>query len=251
MRRVGWEVVVVTSITHGLEAAWLSEGGLQGIKIIQNDMARYLTGGSRAAALEGLRGELGWETVRDQMARRCLTYARRYREVEEGDWLRRVGEAMEELPEPQRSGLQRRVRALAGEYSVDMDRPMGASKGWKQYVKRRVKDRVAQVWRQGVQGKSSLGIYRKKSRMGWERYWDGSRAASLLFKARVGDLAIGKRGDNWAGREECPVCGEQEDMPHFILECRGYEEARGRYLGRGGEVEDMNREERTAWGGSG
>jgi hypothetical protein len=31
-----------------------------------------------------------------------------------------------------------------------------------------------------------LEIYSQKGAMRWNGYWDGSRAASLLFKARVG-----------------------------------------------------------------
>ena len=60
-----------------------------------------------------------------------------------------------------------------------------------------------------------------------EEDYDGGEDCRLWFGARTNCLWLGdrQRGEE---RERCAVCQDQvvEDLQHFLLECRGVEEAR-------------------------
>jgi hypothetical protein len=138
------------------------------------------------------------------------------------------------------------VGEWAREYGVNLHEPVQTRRGWKEYVTKRVRGKVHKDWRKGMEGKSSLRWYSSKEKMGMEGYWDGSRGATLIFKARVGDLTVGKRDNKWAGREDCWRCGAgvEEDIPHLLLECPAYQEERDQW-GPGGQ--GLNRGHRTSY----
>jgi hypothetical protein len=197
-------------------------------------------------AVEGLRGELGWWRIKDHMAMACLKYARRQDFIQGQDWASEVFRETGNIPDARKSLLQRRVEEWAGEYGVNLQEPVGCKRQWKQYVKRQVQQKVQRDWQVGMEGKSSLWLYRGERRMGMGEYWDGSRGAMMVFKARVGDLALGRREYTGRGKKECQVCreGVEEDLPHFLLECVAYREEREAW--RPGGI-GLGRKERTAW----
>ena len=176
----------------------------------------------------------------------CLRQARRQEFIRERDWASMVHEECRGVPTSRRSLLQRRVKEWAEEYEVNLQQPVGSKNGWKKYVRGRIEERVQREWRAGVEGKTSLQHYRIKGEMGVEGYWDGSRGATLVFKARVGDLGLGKKDYKREGDGMCRLCdeGAQEDGTHLLLECAAYGKERGEW-GPGGE--GLGRIERTAW----
>jgi hypothetical protein len=243
---VGWEAVGLPRVLYGAGVTCIDKTRIEELERVQNDLARFLTGASKGVALEGLRGELGWWKIRDLMALACLRQARSQEFVRVRDWASMVHEECRGVPAARRSLLQRRVEKWAEEYEVNLQQPVGSKRGWKGYVWRRIEEKVQREWRVGMEGKTSLQHYRSKGKMGVEGYWDGSRGATLVFKARVGDLGLGKKDFNRGGEGECKLCeeGVEEDGTHMLLECAAYGKAREEW-GPGGE--GLGRNERTAW----
>ena len=109
----------------------------------------------------------------------------------------------------------------AGIEEGDLERMSG------QEVKRKVADRVDAEWRERVQERSTLWLYRiYKTEMREEDYEGGERDR-IWFRARTNCLWLGdRRGEG--ERETCRICGEREteDLVHFVLECGELEEQR-------------------------
>ena len=83
--------------------------------------------------------------------------------------------------------------------------------------------------------KTTLEWYRGKDRPRYESFYDGSHGGDLLFRARTKSLEVNSRVYRWknGGSKVCEVCerGVDETVEHLMLECEGYECARGRMLG--------------------
>ena len=66
--------------------------------------------------------------------------------------------------------------------------------GWdKETIKRKIKVWEDDRWRSEVRGKSTLGLYRNKDRIGGEGGYDNSWGSVLLFRARSNTLRLGWR----------------------------------------------------------
>ena len=74
--------------------------------------------------------------------------------------------------------------------------------------------------------------YKKKEKPGKMRIYDGSWAATLLFKARTNSLEVNERKKRWGGiKETCEGCErrgnrEIETLEHMMVECETYEKER-------------------------
>ena len=79
--------------------------------------------------------------------------------------------------------------------------------------------------------KSSLYLYREaKLKMGYEECYSNNYRSELLAKARTNSLQLAEwygRGKNGKGETKCPLCKQSnEDLIHFLIDCKKLEEAR-------------------------
>ena len=108
---------------------------------------------------------------------------------------------------------------------------------WAQIEEREIKERVAkeirgkiakvveEEWREDLEEKNCLGIYRLKKEMKEEDY-SGSLESMVWLKARTNSLNLGK--NCWQRNREICVgwSEERETLEHFILHCPRWEEWR-------------------------
>ena len=99
-------------------------------------------------------------------------------------------------------------------------------------IKRKINNYDSRLWYEDMQTKRSLSIYRKyKKEIKDEKIYDNTISSELLFRARSNTLAlnIDKRHRGEATRCELCYRGE-EDLQHFMLECRELEGKRDQNL---------------------
>ena len=83
-----------------------------------------------------------------------------------------------------------------------------------------------------MENKSSLDIYRNKTKPGREWFYEGTWECSLLFKARCGALETNDRMRRWNGNEWwCDSCVRRgiinrDNLQHIIVECDTNEQER-------------------------
>jgi len=96
----------------------------------------------------------------------------------------------------------------------------------KKEIRRRVQKKGWEEWRQGMETKSSLDLYKAKETPRRELFFDGDLGSSLLFKARSKSLEVNSRVYRWMneGSKLCRMCdvGRDETIEHLVLECPMY-----------------------------
>ncbi|KAH7941446.1 hypothetical protein HPB49_013762 [Dermacentor silvarum] len=95
---------------------------------------------------------------------------------------------------------------------------------WAKAVETLVRQTEVDTWRQDMEGKSTLKLYREhKQEIRMEPLYDNSVASSLLFEARAGalrTLVYRRRYDDNVGSVMCKVCNaDQETIEHLVLHC--------------------------------
>jgi hypothetical protein len=101
-------------------------------------------------------------------------------------------------------------------------------------VKRKILRYDSCKWYEDLITKRSLGIYRRfKKGIKDEGIYDNRPSSELLFRARSNTLALNTDNRHRGGNTECELCNRgEEDIIHFIVECRELEDKRDQQLMR-------------------
>ena len=220
--------MAVQSLMYGLETMRWTKNDWDRMEVTQNRIGRIALGANRYSATEALRGEAGWSTFGERVAKAVFRYKVRLQQTDENRWARQVYEWTKH-----RSKWNGMCEKLIYEYK--MRRKMVYEKWdnwgnerWKKEINVKVQDRGREVWREGMNGKSTIEWYRTKDEPKCERFYDGSRSAELLFKARTKSLELNSRTYRWEndGDKSCKMCdsGKDETIEHVLLECVKYEQ---------------------------
>ena len=100
----------------------------------------------------------------------------------------------------------------------------------RQDIRSKIEQIAAVKWREEVEAKQTLTVYRLKDRICEESFYDNTVASSLMFKCRTNSLRLGWRNRFSGGSVECGMCGEgEETLEHFLIECRQLQLVRDRF----------------------
>ncbi|XP_045115935.1 uncharacterized protein LOC123507244 [Portunus trituberculatus] len=229
-----WKGVAIPSIMYGLETTVWTRKDLNRLEVLQNMTGRIALGANRYVTVEAIRGDMGWSTFRERLAKAVLRYRVRLQRMDGSKWTKKVYEwnvygqwAQESFNlEIWMGEIGMLVRRTIGHGSVDAS---------KREINRRVEEKGKAEWRRGMSEKTTLEWYRRKDRPRCESFYDGSRGGDLLFRARTKSLEVNSRVYRWkdGGSKVCEVCerGVDETVEHLMLECEEYGCARDRMLG--------------------
>ena len=216
-----WKSVVLPGVLHAGEVMVWNRTEMEKMQRIENGVWRRVMRAPTYTPVAGLQGEVGCSSMKARDMKGKMKFGRflmntrngmlrgLVRRAREGgnSWMRRMSEYMEELE-------------LSWETLKDMeDREIvGVVDRWEE-----------RRWRREIESMSSLVWYRGKEKIGGEHY-ENRWGACLLFRVRTNTLRLGWRARFWGGEVECGMCGEgEETLEHFLMECPGLEEVRGRY----------------------
>merc|ERR1711874_814089 len=95
--------------------------------------------------------------------------------------------------------------------------------GGKKELKIKIREYDTEVWREGMQNKTSLRWYRQgKENIGYERCYSNNINWTYLAKPRKNFLQLEDHlGKGVAGyNKTCRLCKlEEEDLEHFLIKC--------------------------------
>ena len=100
---------------------------------------------------------------------------------------------------------------------------------WKGIICKEIEKYGLDKWKNGMHGKTSLTRYQAKEAPRRELFYDGSLGSSLLFKARTESVELNSRTYRWQENDDkCKFCVGQfkEDVSHWIVECKLYDQER-------------------------
>ena len=117
----------------------------------------------------------------------------------------------------------------------------------KKELKIKIREYDTEMWREGMQNKTSLRWYRQgKENIGYERCYSNNINSTYLAKARTNSLQLEDHlGRGVAGYDEtCKLCKlEEEDLEHFLIKYPELEKKRNKEIMK--NEQRMTAEERT------
>lgn len=248
-----WKSVAVPSIMYGIEAIGFTKRDIAELDRIQNRVGRLGLGANRFVAVEAIRGEMGWSSFEERMAKAKLKYRIRLHTMEECRWAKRAfkwskgksawGRDLKRVvqqfgtAETLGIGVERvrgmgRVRGILG--GDNEGRKNSLRREWKGRIDKRVRKVGLQKWQEGAAHKQTLALYKRKTFPRRELAYDGSWGSKLLCKARTGSLELRSRVGMWNG-DGTTLCGKcegnhEETLSHFMLQCPHYGNERQGFL---------------------
>ena len=99
-------------------------------------------------------------------------------------------------------------------------------------LKKRIKEWDDKQWKEELEAKSSITIYRSaKNTVKEDPIYDNTPSSVILFRARTNTLPLRARRRHVEEETTCVLCGkEEENEVHFMLECTKLTEERQRNL---------------------
>ena len=109
-------------------------------------------------------------------------------------------------------------------------------------IRAKVREYDNRKWREEMEAKSTLWVYRKfKRKIEEEKFYDNSWASEILFSARTNTLVLEDLKRHSKEDTSCKICdiGEKEDLGHFIIRCNKLNWFRNKDLMGVGEEENI------------
>ena len=85
-----WKGVAVPNLMYNLEITNLKEIDIRGLETTQNKMARSGLGANKIAAVETLRGEMGWSTFKERIEKTKVNYRLRLEFSKNETWIKKI-----------------------------------------------------------------------------------------------------------------------------------------------------------------
>ena len=239
-----WKSVAVPGIMYGMDVIAWKEKEIAKLEVGQNKIARMALNAPKYAAIEALRGDMGWSTFRERISKATLRYKARLERMEDTRLARKVY-----MWNIRSSRWGRRCTDLTNEIGLTVvwsswitergqkvyEWKMTCGKGegpewnvskWKRVIEKEVKRVGLNEWKNGMEKKKTLEWYKEKKEPRYERWYDGSLGGDLLFRARAQCMGVNARSYRWSESQSktCQMCemGENETVEHVFLECEGY-----------------------------
>ena len=102
----------------------------------------------------------------------------------------------------------------------------------KEQIKKKINEWDTKQWREGMESKSTLNIYREyKMDIREEAWFLNNHKANIMMKARSNTLKLNWREFGTESAKICKLCSEGiETLEHFLIDCDRLQELRSRYL---------------------
>lgn len=215
-----WKSIVLPTILYAINIMNIREIDIEKLQVIENGVYRKILGAPKYAANSTLRGEIGASKMKSRVIESRLQYIRSIGE-RENELLKRVLE-----DQLDKTGLWTRKTKEWMEYIGVSSREVKSIK--KDELKKKIKEKDTRSWKEEIESKSSLVVYRQwKKEIKEEQIYDNRRSSEILFRARSNSLKLEDRKRHMGENGECKICNQGiENLQHFILECKELNEER-------------------------
>ena len=221
-----WRQQVRESLLTGVEVVAYTQSWVRSVEVHQNKVGRWILGVSQRTSPEGVRAELGWFSVQNEIHRRKAIFYEHLMHLPDSRW---VKQAMMEVLANQTGcewyrGVLKARMALAP--FLPSHRSGGPKTSWKNLLVRAVEAKRQVEWGMAKEASRILASHPTHQVGKPAAYvWESSRASRVLAHLRLGDVG------GWMDREAgiCPVCLEVSEgclRDHVLLDCKACEGTR-------------------------
>ena len=215
-----WKDVVLPSILHGAEVIDLTKEEINKLQIIENNIYRKILRAPSYTPLVTLRGEIGSSEMITRVIKTKLLY---WKSI-----FQRKNELLKEIALQPECKMVKKVTDYAEKIGVTKHEIRMESEKW---LKGKIRDYDNARWKEEIENKTSLYIYRQYRDEIKERFYFNNKADMLLFRMRTNTLNLNDRNRFKGENISCVMCGaEKEDIVHFVVECCKLQEYRNGIL---------------------
>ena len=218
MGKTYWKGVVLPSALYGAEVIDMKAEEIDKLQKAENTAMRRILKAPKWTAQAAIR-EIGISNMKARIARSRLLYLRRI-ETGNNEVLKRI---LEDSKKHKKSKWWETTRKYMNWAQIE-------EREIKEKTAKEIRGKIAKVveeeWREEMEKKNSLRIYRRFKKEMNEEDYSGSLESMVWLRARTNSLNLGE--NSWQrNRDVCVGCSEErETLEHFILHCPRWEEWR-------------------------
>jgi hypothetical protein len=232
-----WISMVRPLLEYGAEV-WGGDGWEEAERI-QNLAGRTLLGLSKTTAVEVIRGDLGWLSMKARRDLKMLKYWGRLLHMEDSRLVKQIYRHCKTKMTGLKTSFCYHIQNLLISLNLDhvwISEEIGEYKDWIKLAETSVCQMDANLWSRDMQKKTKLRTYRSiKSALRQEEYvrWVMPPEHRRCYaRIRSGSLQLRIESGRWNKEPEkdrvCKVCltGKVENESHFLLHCYAYDRLR-------------------------
>ena len=220
-----WKGVILPSALHGISLMDPTKKEINKLQTAENKTYRTILGGRIGTPISAIRGETGASLMSSRFMKAKIMLARSI-------WRGKnklVKEVLQRMRGDRGNKWNKKLNNYLEQLGISFEQMVEMSPG---QIKRKINNYDSGKWYEDMQTKRSLSIYRKyKKEIKDEKIYDNTIASELLFRARSNTLALNIDKRHRGEPTRCELCyREEENIQHFMLECRELEEKRDQSL---------------------
>ena len=217
-----WKGMVLPSVLNGIGVMNVSNEIIENVQGIENGVYRKILGARGKTVLETLRGEVGALSSEVRFMQSMLMLAKSIWNSKN----KLVRDIMERVREDGLNQWNKKLEEYLIKINVSFEELVEMDK---KEIKKRLNEYDSKKWKEGIERKSSVKIYRRfKKEIREERIYDNRRSSEILFQARVNCMALNNRYRHMRGGiTTCDLCKDgTENLEHFLLSCESLSSVR-------------------------
>ena len=220
-----WKVLTLPSILFNQEILIYNSEDLNQLQRLENKAYRTILNLPVYTATEFLRGEIGASSFIARDIKYKLLYYKYARTETNNSLLREIVRKEGEL----QTSWFKTIKKYMNKVNIAEEQLFTESKDM---IKKHIDVWDTLQWREGMENKSTLSIYRNfKTDIQEESWFFNGKKASIMMKARSDTLMLNWREFGMESVKTCKLCCcEVETLVHFILDCNCLQEVRSRYV---------------------
>ena len=216
-----WKSIVLPSVLYGAGLMNTTVSEVNSLQVVENGVFRKILGARKSTANAALRGEIGASLMSTRFVKSRLMLVK---SIQDGN-NELVKEILKNFRKDSRSEWNSTLNVYLNWTKITYDELINMTKI---EVKKKVNEYDNELWREEMQSKSTLRIYRMyRSEVKQEKVYDNRNASVLLFLARTDSLKLNYERRHSGGDTKCSLCKvENENAVHFIMKCQNLREKR-------------------------
>ena len=210
-----WKNVAIPSILYGSNFITITKE-LEELQKLENQVWRHILGAPHHAPVSTLRGEIGSSAALSRDIKNKLEFVR-YTITERNSLIKSVMiEMIDSLLDTKWLEIIKNYYQITGVKSIDQLQTID-----KRELKRKIEKWDWREWSKDVNGKTTLGIYKKfKDSIKEEKIYNNSYSSVLLYQCRSNSIKLNWRKAFEGGNTKC-LCNEAvETVEHTLLYCK-------------------------------
>ena len=221
-----WKGMALPYFLYGQEAILYNKGQIQKLQLTENKAFRTILQVPLYTPIEALRGEIGSSSMEYRDIKNKILYLRNIMKETPNELIRKI--IIEEINQTEMKWIKL-VKSYMSRMRLSIDNIVDMTP---QQLKDYINRKESEEWREGMNNKSSLALYKdNKKQIDEVKWFRNGIKWNIMVKARTNTLKLGWRNWETEMEKKCEICEiENEDLKHFLLECTFLEKLRCQFI---------------------